>query len=245
MARKRKKRRAINWAPLLGLLLAVNIVLGLLFSPVTSVTRLRVVGAQPHDVKRIGLLGQSLQGIPSSRIQVGRFESQVLSQRDVYTADLSRNLFGSAVLHMKYRRPVAQLMNVPHAYLDDQGVLYTTPETFGDMRQVSLAPEYVQAVATYTQGWPSGVVANLCINLNSFEQLKGAVVYLDATGRLRLLKENSGAVDLGGTEALDEKLRKLRQFLNERPDLLEKVKTLNFTDPARPTAIPTTTTTSS
>lgn len=238
MARKRKKRRAVNWSPVLGALLTVNVILGLLFSPVTSVTRARVVGAQPHDVKRLTSLLQSLRGTPSSRIQVGQFESQVLAQRDVYSADLSRNLFGSAVVHLKYRRPVAQLVNMPHAYLDDQGVLYNTPETFANIRQLNLAPEYSQAVASFAQGWPSGVIAKLCTDLDSFEQLRGAVVYLDTTGRLKLSKENIGEVNLGGTEALEEKLRKLRQFLLERPDLMTKVRTLDLTDPARPTATP-------
>lgn len=238
MARKRKKRRAINWGPAIAALLILNVAIGLTFSTVTGVRKLRIINAQPHDKKRLQALAQTLVGTPYSRVDVNQFESQVLSGRDIYTADLSHNLFGLAVLRLQYRRPVAQVINSPQTFLDTQGVLYSTPETFAYMRRLSLEPEYSQAVLSFAQAWPSQAVADLCIKLDSFDQLKSAVVYMNRSGRLRLLRENSGEVDLGGVEALDEKLRKLRQLLDERPDLLDSVKRLSLADPARPAAVP-------
>ncbi|MEA2552272.1 MAG: cell division protein FtsQ [Fimbriimonadaceae bacterium] len=230
----KRKKKAINWGPVLAIALAVNVVLGLFLSPITSVRKLRILGAQPHDTTRLRELAHSLQGVPFGLMPAERFESEVLRQRDVYNADLSHNLFGSGVLRLQYRRPVAILLGVPNTYLDDQGVLYGSPEVIPGIRQLSLQEDYMQPVVALTQPWPSAVVAHLCNKLDSFAELEGGVVHLDTTGRLWISKENSGKVDLGGTEALDEKLRKLRQLLDDEPTLLSKVKTLTLTDPSRP-----------
>src|SRR4051812_799273 len=119
MARKSKRKsRSINWTPILWMALTFNIVLAMLFSPLTSIRHLRIIGAQPHDLPRFNELSKKLRGKPFMSVSPTEFESSVLASRDVYDAQLSHNLFGSAILRLKYRTPVAVLDGSPHTYLD-------------------------------------------------------------------------------------------------------------------------------
>src|SRR5690348_172385 len=121
MARKsKKKKKAINWTAVVWTLFVVNVLFGLIYSPITSIRRLRVLGAQPHDLNRISSLAEGLTGKPFGKVDAAQLESQILGQRDVYNASLSHNIFGSAILRVQYRRPVAVLESLPHTYLDDQ-----------------------------------------------------------------------------------------------------------------------------
>lgn len=215
-------------------LFVVNVLVGLLFSPMTSIRKLRVLGAQPHDEDRLTSLGHALQGRPFARVGVTQLESDVLRQRDVYDARLSHNLFGSAVLTLKYRRPIAELVGAPHTYLDDQGVIFGSPEPIQGLRQVALSPDYMRAGVALTLPWPSVSVAELITKLDSFDQLKNAAVHLDTTGRLLISRKDKHTVDLGGSGQLDDKLAKLRSMLEEQPQLLDRVQALSLADPMHP-----------
>lgn len=239
MARKsKKKKRSINWSSVIWVLFVANILLGILFSPMTSVRHIRIVGAQPHDLERIGSLAQSLRGRTFGRVGAAEFESEVMQQRDVYNANLSHNLFGSAVLMVSYRQPVAVLAGEPHTYLDSQGVIFGSPEMEPDLRQIALAPEYQEPGIALTLAWPSQIVAGLCTRLDSFDQLKGAVVHLDTTGRLLISREDTHSVDLGGSEQLDEKLAKLKSMMEDDPQILDHVQSLSLADPTHPAYTP-------
>jgi cell division septal protein FtsQ len=235
MARKSKrKQRFINWKAVLATVLVLNVLTGLMYSPLTSIRRMRVIGAQPHDIDRINELTKGLRGIPFLSVKSTKFEGAILASRDVSEAALSHNLFGSAILTLKYRQPVASVVGTPHAYLDDQGVIFASPEPYPELRQLDLGQEYLQPGVAYTLPWPSQQVAELCTKLNTVEELKGDVVHVEATGRLTISGEKGYTVDLGGAEQIDEKLRKLERMLEEDPNLLSNVQTLSLVDPARP-----------
>ena len=235
MARKSKKtKRAINWTAVVWTVLIVNVLVGLMFSPITSVRHLRVLGAQPHDLQRIDSLAEALRGRPFARVGALQLESAVLGQRDVYNAKLTHNLFGSAILTVKYRTPIAVMANDPHIFLDREGVIFGSPEANEGLRKVDLDPDYAQPGVALTLPWPSQDVADLCTKLDSFDQLKDAAVHLDTTGRLLIVREDKHTVDLGGTGQIDEKLAKLKGILEEDPNLLDKVASLSLADPAHP-----------
>jgi hypothetical protein len=238
MARKSKRKpRAINWTAILWVAVCFNILLGLGFSPVTSIRRLRILGAQPHDQQRFSDLAQSLRGVPAFVVSKPKFEGAILASRDVYDAKLSRNLFGSSILRVQYRKPVAVLGGAPHVYMDEQGVIFASPEEYNGLRELDLDPEYMQPGVALTLPWPSQIVADLCIKLDTFDQLKGDAVHLDTTGRLLISRENSCTVDLGGTEQLEIKLAKLRRLLDDDPQLLGRLQSLSLTDPTHPALI--------
>jgi hypothetical protein len=235
---KKKKRKAINWPVVIWTLFVLNVLWGLLYSPLTSIRHMRVVGAQPHDAQRIDSLAQNLRGRPFARVGAAQFESAVLGQRDVYDARLSHNLFGSALVKVTYRQPVAVLGSDPHTYLDGQGVIFGSPEEITGVRRLDLDPAYAQPGVALTLPWPSQQVAELCIKLNSFDQLRDAAVHLDTTGRLLISREDNHAIDLGGTAQLDEKLAKLKSILEADPQLLDHVQSLSLADPTHPASKP-------
>jgi hypothetical protein len=233
---RRRKKRAVNWLPVIIVMLAASFVLGLFYSPITAVRNLRIVGVQPHDRNRVTQLAQSLEGVPYGRVDVLAFESSVLRGRDIYDADLSHNVFGSGVLRLKYRRPIAAVQGagLSRIYLDDRGVLFSSPEPFQGLRKLILDATFKQPILAFGQAWPCAVVSDFCLKLNSFAELSDAVVHLSANGRLTLSKENFGSVDFGGTDAIDAKLKKLRQLLDEQPDILTRVRSLTLVDPETP-----------
>ena len=239
MARKSKrKKKALNWPAIVWTLFVANVLLGLFFSPMTSVRHVRVVGAQPHDEDRIQSLAQSLRGRPFGRVGAKEFESSVLQQRDVYEATLSHNLFGSALVKVQYRTPVATLAGFPRTYLDADGVIFGSPEPYPGVRELDLDPEYAEPGMALTLPWPTKQVAELCTRLGSFDQLKDAAVHLDQTGRLLISREDKHTVDLGGTEQFDEKLAKLKAIFEDDPQILDRVSSLSLADPSRPATKP-------
>ena len=105
MARKskrKKKKTSLNWPTIVWTLFVFNLLLGLFLSPITSIRNMRVIGAQPHDQDRVQSLAQALRGRPFGRVGAKQFESDILRQRDVYSATLSHNLFGSALVRLQY-----------------------------------------------------------------------------------------------------------------------------------------------
>ena len=240
MARKskRKKKTSLNWTAIVWTLFVFNLLLGLFFSPITSIRNMRIVGAQPHDQDRIQSLAQALRGRPFGRVGAKQFESDILRQRDVYSASLSHNLFGSALVRVQYRTPIAELSGFPRTYLDADGVIFGSPEPYQGLRQLALDPEYAEPGMALTLPWPAKQVAELCTRLSSFDQLKDAAVHLDQTGRLLISREDKHTVDLGGTEQFDEKLAKLKAILEDDPQVLDRVSSLSLADPARPATKP-------
>lgn len=237
---RRKKRRKISWTPVLLLGFVLALVLGLFYSPITAVRNFRVVGAQPHDQDRIANLARGLTGVPFGRVNVHAFETAVLRGRDIYTAQLSHNVFGSAVLRLQYRQPVATVQGpgFKNLYLDRSGVLFSSPEPYPGKRILMLDRKMTEPILALGQSWPCQLVSDFCIQLDSFPELQDAVVHLDDSGRLTLSKDKFGSVDLGGTDAMDAKLKKLRQLLDEQPDILSRVGKLVLVYPENPTIVP-------
>src|SRR5580693_6242422 len=107
--RKKRKRISLKPAPCLWVLLGANLVLGLCFSKITSVAHARLEGVLPSDKGRIeGILAQ-IQDVPCLRIDARHIESLVMSNPEVDRAELSRNIFGNALLTVTYRTPTAKL----------------------------------------------------------------------------------------------------------------------------------------
>src|SRR4051794_12816207 len=104
MARRRRRRR-LKAGAVLWLLVIVNVTAGLLFSPATSLTQIRVKGAQGSDFARITKELQWLKDKPRLTINTPSVEEQILRRPDVRSANLSCNIFGSE-LKLAYYEPV-------------------------------------------------------------------------------------------------------------------------------------------
>lgn len=235
---RRRKRKAVNWGPVLGVLLIINVVVGLALSQVTGVRRARVVGSPPTETARISRILESLRGRPFALISNDIVASEVLESPDLVDARLKTNLFGSSVLTVSARKAVAAIQGYSGTFLDERGTLFRSQREEKALPLLHLEPGFIQANAAVTANWPSGPTASLCRSLAHFPELAGATVHLDGRGRLWLSRDGLARVELGGAEALDEKLRRLRGLLDEQPSLLKSVKSLTLTDPARPAVVP-------
>src|SRR5258708_2050430 len=98
----RRRKRKLRPAPILWVLLILNLVLGLFFSLVTSAGKVKVLGADPSDRARIEESLQSLLNVPCLRVNTAAVEEGIMRLPDVETATLKKNLFGNDELTLAY-----------------------------------------------------------------------------------------------------------------------------------------------
>jgi cell division protein FtsQ len=237
MRRKRKKSRLrIKWKPTLWVLTLVTIAAGICFSPITAVRKVRIDGALLPDHDRLEALAKELEGVPCVRIDPRDIESKVLALPEMRTAELSRTPFGSAVLTVRYRVPVARLMGSPDMMLDAEGVLYP-----------SMAPQQGLPVIQLPRGGPP-TLATLAANWEplGFANLATIARTLRPSGVIRIQMSESGVVSLnldsdrvilGSLEDLDKKIGVLKERMASYPNELSENEALNLTNPDFPSLV--------
>jgi hypothetical protein len=234
----RRRKRTINWGPVLVLATLINLVAGALYSPLTSPRILRVEGVPTEDQNRVKSILSRAEGIAYKSVPTRELESDILNNPAVKTVQLSHNLFGRARLKAEYRQPVAKIVGPAKLYFDIEGVLFRTEQNYPNLRSVDVEPSMIAPNLSLSLSWPAAQIADFVTKLNNIDAVDGKTLYLDARGRLWLNGGGPGRVDLGGTDALNEKLSQLNSLLVERPNLLKEVKSLSLTDPRRPAIIP-------
>jgi cell division septal protein FtsQ len=234
----RSKRKRTTWrpGPLLWLLLIANVTAGLLFSPITSVTRARVDGAKPFDQERIANILSGIQGVPCAQVSPREVESLVLSLPEVRSAELTRNLFGSALLSVRYRRPILRVRNTNNLALTIDGVLYPANELGDDLPLLELPPGEPHVLATIAAPWRPVAVANLAIRAKESWPGEPIIIQVDTRGSV-CLNIGTGRVVLGSPTDLDKKLEVLHERLQRNPNELQEVAELNLTAPENPSVV--------
>lgn len=246
MARKRKRRspsksrakpkvRLVLW-----LLLLANVAAGIVWSPVTSVRRVRVIGAREHDRQRLTDIAATLRDIPCAAVNRPLLETRVLSEGDVRRAELSRNPFGRATLLVGYRRPVARLDAKPEILLSNEGVLYRSRRVVAGLPVLRLPLETLEPSATLAGLWEPGRVAELCARASEFGPVEKTVIDVESTGRLCLNMGSGARIEFGSSEKLDDKLDEVHRILRAHPTLLEEGFGVNVTAPSKPVVVPPT-----
>ena len=234
----RRRKRAINWRPVLVLAILINIVAGALYSPLTSPRIIRVEGVPAEDQGRVrGILSRA-EGIAFKSVPTRTLESDILNNPAVKSVQLGHNLFGRARLKAEYRQPIAKIVGPAKLYFDIEGVLFRTERDFPNLRNVDVEPSMIAPNLSLSLTWPAAQIADFVTKLDNIDAVDGKTLYLDTRGRLWLNGGGPSRVDFGGTDALNEKLSQLNSLLVERPDLLKEVKSLSLTDPRRPAIIP-------
>lgn len=235
--RKKRKRTRLRPKPFIVLGLIVNISLGLLFSPLTSVTRVRIVGAAPWDQARLTRVAATMQDIPCAQVHPNKVESLVMALPEVYKTSLSRNLFGSGVLNLSYRVPVARVDAGPSLGLTLDGVVYPAAQLPPELPVIKLAPGEPKSILCLTGNWAPSRIAELAVQLRGLFP-RGDLTISLADARGVWLNMGAGRVVLGSLDALDAKMRVLRERLIAQPDFLSTVQELNLTSPRRPAIVP-------
>lgn len=230
----RKRKRRLNWTPLLWLLLIANIAAGLWLSPVTSVRKLRIVGARADDRPRLEGLAQALRSQPIMAVDPHEFESLVLGSEAVRSADFRRTLFGSASLDLTYTSPVARIERTANAYLSADGAIFRSNLRYEELPRVKLHETALRPAFTAFGSTPYRAIAQIVELARQKLSEKPFVVDVDSEGAVCLNISQAAKVALGSADRLDEKFRALEGLLAERPNVLQEVVELNLTEPSRP-----------
>lgn len=235
--RKRSKKplpwRAILWTMFLG-----NTLAGLVLSPVTAVRTVRVVGAPQWDELRVQSILEGLKATPVLAIDVAKVETEVQAASSVDSARLSRTPFGSAKLEVVYRQPVARVMGSKSLFFcaDGKTAEFLEPQT--PAITVKLPEPSAQPVATLAGAWDFSGLANVCRKLENLPFAKDWIVEMNAFGSVFLQAGPVVVIEFGDTSKIDEKLDALAALFEDHHDLLDRVRSINVTAPARPMVVP-------
>ena len=143
----------------------MNVAAGLLFSPVTAMTHLRIVGAQSYDRGRLSNIGQAIKHRPLLRVNEQSVRSRALENQAVASASYRANLFGRGVLTVRYRRPVARVAGLEDLYLSDRGTLFSSPHKYSLSIEVEPPIDVDETNLAVFGGWQGGSAARMCASI--------------------------------------------------------------------------------
>jgi len=240
--RKRRRRqrrwvRPIEFAPWLWGALVLNVVVGLLFSPVTAISHLRIVGAQSYDRGRLSNIGQSIKRRPLLRVNEQSVRSRALENQAVASASYRANLFGRGVLTVRYRRPVARVAGQENLYLSDRGTLFSSPHKYTLSIRVEPPIDADETNLAVFGGWQGRAAARLCASIVRQLPESNWVLKVSSTGYVSLASDD-GVVEFGSFDKAEQKVQKLAEILLHDPDMLSDVVSLNLSEPADPSIVP-------
>lgn len=234
---RRKRKRSLPWTPVLLLLAAANIAAGILWSPITSVTRTRVVGADPGDEARIRSILARFERRPALTVSPAEVETEVLEHAAVRSAVFQRSVIGRGLLTVTYRRGVARVRNTPSLVLSLDGVFFSAPSPPGDLPWVEMPPGATDSNLTLFNTWAVTDVAQLAQEASVRWPDRAIGVQVDSRGSV-CLNIDSGQVIFGSTDDLEKKLTLVAERLNANPDELNRIEALNLTSPDNPVIVP-------
>jgi len=234
MPKNSSRSDGFRWAPLLWCLLILNVVVGLLYSKLTVIRKVRIEGAYSWDQDRLTRVARSLKGIPCAQINPNAVGGMVMADPDVYDTSLARNLFGSAVIKVSYRNPIAELADTPGVGVTAEGVAYRSDHLPQGLAKIKLPQSDEGPNLTIAGPLPLSALARLVAQSEEIANNKPLIVEV-GDGREVCLNIGSGRVRLGSSDGLDAKMNMLKDQLRKDPDLLSKVSELNLTVPTAPT----------
>ena len=233
---KKRKKLSIRPAPILWLLLVINVPAGLLYSRITSVVHIRTEGVRPFDRDRVEVILTKVQDIPCSKIDARDIESRVMSLAEVDKAEFTRNIFGNALLTVSYRHATAKLEGTDNVVLSEDGVLYSATEFSEDIPTVKLPLGGPPALLTIAGNWRPESISELAVYARTHYPRADVKIVVDDRGSV-CLNIGSGRVILGSCDDLQVKLKALEAQLQTNPQLLEQVQELNLMTPSAPALV--------
>jgi cell division protein FtsQ len=232
-----KRRRVLNWAPILWILFFAQAVAALYWSPLFAVRKVRVVGLPASDEARVRQALQAVRGIPALRLNVAAIESRVQAGDDVRQARLERNVFGRGLLRVTLHEPSARLTGESLRYLSREGHVFFSTREIGGLPLLTVAAPG-RPNLTWSDAWPALALALACVAVRETLPPAAWRLELDAAGMLSLRNEAGGRVELGSTDSIPEKLAALRRILEARPQVMRQVREINLAAPDAPVVVP-------
>jgi len=240
MAPKRKRKRVYNWGAILVALLLPVVAAGIYFSPITSLTKVRVVGARPEDQSALATAIATLKDRPYFLANGRNVESLAMNVPEIKSASLARNLFGRGVLTVTYREPIARIFGAPNLAMDGTGAIYRCRNVDESLPAVQFMDGLPEASAALSGTAPTLAVADLARQARIDPAMQGLPERRIGVFNNGSLCLNIGAarVEFGSHYELDRKFKVLIDLMEKDPTLLNRAKTLNLVDPNRPAMVP-------
>lgn len=237
---KRRKRRKLrlNWTLTIWLMLIANVAVGYVYSPISSPTKIRVIGAPREDQMRITAYLTDLANLPFSKISIRQVETQVVANPAISGADFTLNPFGRGILRVKARTPVARISNAKNVVLGDDGVVFRSTAAGLEIPSLKLPSEALNPNLSLFAPWEPARVAKICADFSAILPKGLWEITIDQRGAICFNRTGSCRILLGDTDALEEKLQTLRKILADQPQILERAAELNLTEPSSPRKVP-------
>lgn len=234
MPQKRKRKRTrIKPEPILVLAVVVVFVTGILYSPLTSLSKATVKGARPSDRADIDSILATLNKIPLIMVNPRWVETRVQRIEAVDHAAYSQNIFGRGHLEVFYRTPVARVRGNAPLGLDANGVMFET-DSLPDTLPLVIRPDNARDLPlSIAGGFLATDVAQLAQKAHLQYPQEKLIIWFNKAGSL-CLNMGTSLVVLGSSDDLDHKLQSLKDILDQQPGLLAKVESINMTDPTHP-----------
>lgn len=231
-----RRRRRVNWGPVLVLLTMINIGFGLAYSPITSATKVRVEGAYTSDQERVKEAVQQIRRKPALRGGGELMIEQLYRRPDVRGVEFGQNLFRRGRVRMSYFAPVARIPELPRTILTSQGVICQTQEPLDELPPLSYIGQAVPT-ATVLERFESRKIADVCARAKTLRITQLEIVVLE-NGGVCLNSGKTGRVILGPPDELDDKFEKLDEILQSQPTVLNDRKELVLIVPSKPMVRP-------
>ncbi len=228
-----RRRRKLNWAPILWLATLINVSLGLAYSPITSAAKVRVVGAQPSDHERITAAIQGLHRKPALRGGAEIVIEQLYRKPDMRSVSFGQNLFRRALIELKYQPPVARIAGMPKTILTAQGTLCQTNEPIDALPELNLYPAALDPMATYGSSFEAVKLADVCMRAATLG-IPGLTISALDSGAVCLNSGTTGRVALGPPDDLDAKFEALQKLLGAHPEVLTQNQEIVLLEPSKP-----------
>lgn len=241
MPRRRRGRfsfTAFLWAALVG-----NVAAGLWFSPITAPRKVRVDGTPASLQGNVRAILASMRGVPCVRVDARAIETKVQALPGIRTANLTRNVFGNAVLRIETYRPIARLAGDAGLYLSEDGVVFRSREEYGPMPSLAPPEGFGQPNFTLAQSWSSQRAAQMLAKAQNAgilgpESGQGLKLSISSGGTAWMDTPFGARIEFGTTERLDEKFAKLTELLKQSPELLSENSSVRLIAPNRPMIVP-------
>jgi hypothetical protein len=225
--RTRARWSGFAWVCFVGIVFAAS-----LASPLTAAKRIRVVGVHKGDQGRVEALLQPLRRQPWKLINGDALISAVRDEPSVADARYEANLFGSGILTVSYRVPVARVASRPNLLMDRDGQLFAGTTILSGLPTINLQESVLNGLPTVTHGYDLSGTALTCRLLRDRLPNFGWTVELDPRSVIFLTSQSGTRVILGPPEKLEAKIDKLSAIYASSP-AFAKVKEINLVVPGQ------------
>lgn len=227
--------KKINWASLLGFATGVNIAVGLMTSPATSLRKVEVYGALPTDESRIRTLFSRRANAATMRLSLQQIQSELKANPDVDRAAVAVNCLGRGRVDLFLKKPIGHVKSEenPNLALMSDGSVVDSSQKLEDLAEVSLPDtDFAFGIAG---GWNLRAVAELTQWLGPSPTEEPWKIALDPEGSMSAQTGKLARIIFGTPTDLKAKFAAYQTVLKNQSNVLERNKELNVSAPSRPT----------